>query len=146
MLDRLRALGGTLEAAWADWAEIRLAELQFAQLPLAQRITVILIGVAMAVLALRFVVRASAWRGRVALPAIVGFRGAHRLSIARHGALLLGLAEEGRKWLLRRRAAAGSDNGRRRGEGAATAAAAPLDLPPARRQIEGAPDRPEPSP
>src|SRR5262245_29884666 len=46
----------------------------------------------MAVLALRFVVRASAWRGRVALPAIVGFRGAHRLSIVRHGALLLGLA------------------------------------------------------
>jgi hypothetical protein len=92
VLDRLRALGGTLEAAWADWEQIRLADLQFAQLPLAQRVTVVIIGVAMAVLAIRFVVRASAWRGRVALPALVGFRGGHRLSIARHGALLLGLA------------------------------------------------------
>ena len=35
----MRALGGTLEAAWADWEQIRLAELQFAQLPLAQRVT-----------------------------------------------------------------------------------------------------------
>ena len=92
MLDRLRALGGTLEAAWADWGQIRLSELQFAQLPLAQRVTVAIIGLAIAVFALRFMVRASAHRGRVALPALVGFRGVNRLALARHGALLLGLA------------------------------------------------------
>jgi hypothetical protein len=92
VLDRLKALVGTLESVWADWGEIRLAELQFAQLPLAQRVAVALIGVAVAVLALRVVVRASARRGRVALPALVGFHARNRLAILRHGALLLALA------------------------------------------------------
>lgn len=92
MVERLRALGSLLQATWADWAELRLADLQFVQLPLAQRVAVGLIGLAVAVLALRFIVRASAHRGRVALPALVGFRRPNRASLARHGALLLGLA------------------------------------------------------
>ena len=92
MIERLRALGATLEAAWADGSQLRLAELQFPQLPLAQRFAVALLGVAVAALALRFVIRASAARGRIALPALVGFSAPNRLALARHGALLLGLA------------------------------------------------------
>jgi von Willebrand factor type A domain len=92
VVEQLRALTGTLQAAWADWAALRLSELQFVQLPFAQRVTVALIGVAVGVLALRFVWRAAAHRGRVALPALVGFSRPNRLALARHGALLLGLA------------------------------------------------------
>jgi hypothetical protein len=92
VLEQLRAIGGTVRAAWADWAQLRMAELHFAELPIAQRITVALVGLAIAVLAIRFMVRAAAYRGRVALPALVGFRGPNRLALMRHGALLLGLA------------------------------------------------------
>jgi hypothetical protein len=92
VLEQLRAIGGTIQAAWADWAQLRIAELHFAELPIAQRITVALVGLAIAVLAIRFMVRAAAYRGRVALPALVGFRRPNRLALVRHGALLLGLA------------------------------------------------------
>jgi hypothetical protein len=92
VVEQLRSLGGTLQAAWADWEQLRLAELQFAQLPMAQRVAVALIGLAVGVLALRFVMRASAHRGRVALPALVGFRKPSRAALVRHAALLLGLA------------------------------------------------------
>jgi von Willebrand factor type A domain len=92
VIDQLRSLGVTLQAAWSDWTMLRLAELHFAQLPLAQRVAVTLIGVTVAALALRFVFRAAAHRGRVALPALVGFTRPNRAALARHGALLLGLA------------------------------------------------------
>jgi Ca-activated chloride channel family protein len=92
VVEQLKAIVGTLEAAWADWSQIRISELVFAQQPLAQRVVVVLIGVALAMLALRLVVRASASRGRVALPALVGFRGVNRTSLVRHAALVLALA------------------------------------------------------
>jgi hypothetical protein len=92
VLEQLRAIGATIQAAWADWTQLRMAELHFAELPIAQRITVALVGLAIAVLAIRFMMRAAAYRGRVALPALVGFRQANRLALVRHGALLLGLA------------------------------------------------------
>jgi hypothetical protein len=92
VVEQLKAIVGTLEAAWADWSQIRISELVFAQQPLAQRVVVVLIGVALAMLALRLVVRTSASRGRVALPALVGFRGVNRTSLVRHAALVLALA------------------------------------------------------
>jgi hypothetical protein len=91
VLEQLRALGGTIQAAWTEWGELRIAELHFAQLPLAQRIVVVVIGVAIATFALRALVRASAYRGRVALPALVGLGTVNRAALARHGALALGL-------------------------------------------------------
>jgi hypothetical protein len=92
VLEPLRALAATMRAAWADWTGLRIAELHFAQLPMAQRVLIVLFGVAIATLALRIMVRASAHRGRVALPALVGLRKVNRLAVTRHGALLLGLA------------------------------------------------------
>jgi hypothetical protein len=88
----LRALLATLQAAWADWGSIRLAELSFAQGGTARQAVIALIGVAIAVLVLRALARATASRSRVALPALVAFGTAHRGALVRHGALLLALA------------------------------------------------------
>jgi Mg-chelatase subunit ChlD len=90
--EQLRALLTVVRGSWADWNSIRLADLQFAQASTARMAVVAMIGVAVAVLLLRMMVRASAYRGRVALPALVAFPSPSRGSFVRHGALLLGLA------------------------------------------------------
>jgi Mg-chelatase subunit ChlD len=90
--DRIRAVVSLVEATWADWQSIRLSELLFAQGATARLAVVTLIGVAMAALVLRALSRASASRGRVALPALVAFRAPNRASLVRHGALILALA------------------------------------------------------
>jgi von Willebrand factor type A domain len=90
--EQFRALVTVLRGAWADWNSVRLADLVFAQAATARMAVVAIIGVAVAVLVLRMMVRASAYRGRIALPALVAFRTPSRGSFVRHGALLLGLA------------------------------------------------------
>ena len=92
MTEQLRALVLVLRASWAEWVDLRLADLQFSQASTARMAVVALIGAAIAALVLRIVARASARRGRVALPALVGFRKPGRAAVVRHGALLLGLA------------------------------------------------------
>ena len=92
MTEQLRALLTVLRGSWADWNTVRLAELQFPQAATARMAVVAIVGVALAVLLLRMMVRASAYRGRVALPALVAFSTPGRGSFVRHGALLLGLA------------------------------------------------------
>ena len=92
MGETLRSLVVLVQAAWAEWGEIRLTELHFSQGSTARNVVVALVGIAIGVLILRMVTRAAAHRGRVALPALVTLRGPARLAIARHGALLLGLA------------------------------------------------------
>jgi len=90
--EQLQSLLTVLQGTWADWNSIRLSELQFAQASTARMTAVAIVGVAIAVLALRMMVRASAYRGRIAMPALVAFSRASRGSMIRHGALLLGLA------------------------------------------------------
>ena len=92
MTEQFRALLTVLRGSWADWNSVRLADLQFPQAATARMVVVAIIGVAVAVLLLRMMVRASAYRGRVALPALVAFSTPSRGSFVRHGALLLGLA------------------------------------------------------
>ncbi|MDH4063655.1 MAG: hypothetical protein OEW19_04590, partial [Acidobacteriota bacterium] len=92
MTEQLRGLMTVLRASWAEWVDLRLGDLQFAEASTARMTLVVLIGVAIAALALRVLARASAGRGRVALPALVGFRSPGRASMLRHGALLCGLA------------------------------------------------------
>ena len=81
-----------LQGSWADWDSLRLSELQFSQATTARLVVVAMIGVALAVFVLRMIVRASAHRGRMALPALMAFTSPGRGSIVRHGALLLALA------------------------------------------------------
>jgi Mg-chelatase subunit ChlD len=85
-------LATLLRAAWDDWNSIRLAELQFAEGPSARTAVIVLIGLAIAVLVLRALVRATPGRGRVALPALAPWAGGRPLAWMRHGALVLGLA------------------------------------------------------
>lgn len=92
MAERIRAVVSLVEATWADWQSIRLSELLYAQAATARMAVVILIGVGIGVFLLRALSRASASRGRVALPALVAFRSPNRASLVRHGALLVALA------------------------------------------------------
>jgi Mg-chelatase subunit ChlD len=90
--EALRGIWALLQATWAEWGQLRLSELHFARGATARNVVVALVGVAIGALMLRIVLRASAERGRVALPALVTFRTPGRLALARHGALLLALA------------------------------------------------------
>ncbi len=92
MIDTLRGLFVLVQATWAEWGQLRLSELHFSQGATARNAVVALVGIALGVLVIRMVMRASAHRGRVALPALVGLRTPARLAAIRHGALLLGLA------------------------------------------------------
>lgn len=92
MGETLRNLVTLVQATWAEWGEIRLSELHFSQGSTARNVVVALVGVTIGALMLRMVTRAAAHRGRIALPALVTFGAPARLAIARHGALLLGLA------------------------------------------------------
>jgi hypothetical protein len=80
-----------LQGSWADWKQVRLSELQFPQASTARMAVVALIGVAIAALVLRIMVRASPYRGRVALPALVALPSPGRASLIRHSALVMGL-------------------------------------------------------
>ena len=92
MTEQFRALLAVLRGSWADWNSVRLADLQFAQAGTARMAVAAIIGVTVAVLVLRTMARASAYRGRVALPALAAVATAGRGSMVRHAALLLGLA------------------------------------------------------
>ncbi|MEZ5285965.1 MAG: VWA domain-containing protein [Vicinamibacterales bacterium] len=92
MPEQIRALVTALQAGWAEWGELRLADLQFSQAATARMALVALIGLAMAAFVLRLVARASASRGRVGLPALVGVGASSRNAWLRHGALVLALA------------------------------------------------------
>ena len=73
MTEQFRALLAVLRGSWADWNSVRLADLQFAQAGTARMAVAAIIGVTVAVLVLRTMARASAYRGRVALPALASF-------------------------------------------------------------------------
>jgi hypothetical protein len=81
-----------LRAAWDDWATLRLAELQFANAATARLVAIAILGLAIGLLALRGLARATPGRGRLALPALAPWPGARRGAAVRHGALVLALA------------------------------------------------------
>ncbi len=92
MPESLTALADLLRATWSEWQQIRLADLIFSQASTARLALIALIGLAAAALIIRVMMRASAHRGRVALPALIASPSAGRMAWARHGALLLALA------------------------------------------------------
>jgi hypothetical protein len=81
-----------LREAIVEWRNIRTADLLFTHRSDALLATVILIGLAGAVLVWRAMTRQKAGRTQVALPAILDWSDSSWTSIVRHGALLLFLA------------------------------------------------------
>jgi hypothetical protein len=81
-----------LREAILEWRNIRTADLLFTHRSDALLATVILIGLAGAVLVWRAMTRQKAGRTQVALPAVLDWSGSSWTSIVRHGALLLFLA------------------------------------------------------
>ena len=81
-----------IRAAIAEWRNVRTADLLFTHRSDAVMATVILIGLAGAVLVWRAMRGKKAGRTQVALPAVLDWSGSSWTSIVRHGALLLFLA------------------------------------------------------
>ena len=81
-----------IREAILEWRNIRTADLLFTHRSDALLATVILIGLAGAVLVWRAMTRQKAGRTQVALPAVLDWSGGSWTSIVRHGALLLFLA------------------------------------------------------
>ena len=88
----LRDTWESIAALWAEWGDLYLDRLIFSQQGVAQQLLIALIGLAAVFVVIRsFGGRALANR-RMALPAIVSKPGWSRLSLSRHGALMLALA------------------------------------------------------
>jgi hypothetical protein len=86
-----RGVVSILSSTWADWERLRLDELQYGQGPFARQALLAMIGLAGAVLLLRWLTRRPE-RENVALPAVIGAARGIWLSSLRHGALVLALA------------------------------------------------------
>ena len=87
-----RDLGVLLEATWAEWADLRLERLLFAQSSTARQAVVVLIGVSIIFIVIRSFGARNPGQHRMALPAIITRAGWSRASLSRHGALVLALA------------------------------------------------------
>jgi hypothetical protein len=84
-LDQLRALSE--EAAALD-----LGQLHFVGVDVARLATTIFFGLVAALLLLRLILRRNRGHGGLALPSLVEWAGVRRISLVRHGALILALA------------------------------------------------------
>lgn len=80
-----------LQAAWAEWGDLHVERLVFAEGGTARLAVALLAGLAALVLVARSIWRRDSARGRLALPALVA-TGWSRASLARHGALAVALA------------------------------------------------------
>ncbi|MGH9385069.1 MAG: hypothetical protein ACRD2N_12360, partial [Vicinamibacterales bacterium] len=88
----LKDLSALIASAWAELGELRLERLIFSQAPTARLIVIGLIGLAAILVLARSVSPHRPGRRRMALPALVTPAAWSRMSLARHGALLLALA------------------------------------------------------
>lgn len=87
-----RDISQLLQATWAEWGELRLERLIFAEGTIARQVLLALIGVAAIFVVIRSFGGRNPGHRRMALPAIVTSPGWSRASLSRHGALLLALA------------------------------------------------------
>jgi hypothetical protein len=89
------ALNASLERVREILAEgfaLRLSDLNFVHEADARLGATILIGLVLATILLRLLLRRGPGSGRLGLPALLDWARPHRLTIVRHGALILGLA------------------------------------------------------
>ena len=91
-LTAFRDLGELIAATWAEWGDLRLERLLFAEGSTARQLVIVLLGLAAIFILIRSVVGRQPGNRRMALPAIVKSSGLSRASLSRHGALLLALA------------------------------------------------------
>ncbi|MDO8679668.1 MAG: vWA domain-containing protein [Acidobacteriota bacterium] len=91
-MEMFRDLRVLLEATWAEWGDLRLERLLFAQSSTARQAVILLIGVSIIFIVIRSFGARNPGQHRMALPAIVTRAGWSRASLSRHGALLLALA------------------------------------------------------
>src|SRR5688500_8157206 len=88
----VRDLWGLLQATWAEWGDLYLDRLIYSQQSAAQQLLIALIGLAAIFVVIRSFGSRNPGHHRMALPAIVSRQGWSRLSLSRHGALILALA------------------------------------------------------
>lgn len=85
----LGAFRAWFDGALAEWQSLRFADLHYGHRDTTVLVLVALIGLAAAALLTRSAFKARQAQRRVALPAILDWRGGRSLSVGRHGALLL---------------------------------------------------------
>lgn len=88
----LRDLADRVSALLAEAWELDLRNLYFARDDTAQFAVVLLLGLVAGVLLLRILLRGAGGRGRLALPSLVDWARPRRLTLLRHGALVVALA------------------------------------------------------
>ena len=88
----LSQLGEQLTTLLLDARGLRLQNLIFAQESTARLAGIVLAGLALLVLIVRSLTRRASGRGRLALPSLIEWLRPRRISIIRHGALLMALA------------------------------------------------------
>lgn len=81
-----------ISATWAEWGEVRLDRLLFAESAVANQALVAIIGLSVIFVVFRSLGGRQPGHRRMALPAIVAGSGWSRASLSRHGALILALA------------------------------------------------------
>lgn len=86
-----RGLEHLLEV-WAEGAALRLTDLHFAQAGTARLAATVLIGLVVATMLLRLLLRRGAGAGRLGLPALLEWARPRRVALLRHGALVCALA------------------------------------------------------
>ena len=87
-----RDLWQLIEATWAEWGDVRLERLMFAESAAVTQALIALIGLSLVFVVFRSLGGRQPGHRRMALPAIVSGSGWSRASLSRHGALILALA------------------------------------------------------
>lgn len=88
----LTALAARLQADLVEWRKLDLADLIFANLSAPVTMAIVVIGLAVATLLVRAVLRRAPGRNQIALPAVLAWSRPSRVSLVRHAPLLLFLS------------------------------------------------------
>lgn len=88
----LTALAARLQADLVEWRKLDLADLIFANLSAPVTMAIVVIGLAVATLLVRAVLRRTPGRNQIALPAVLAWSRPSRVSLVRHAPLLLFLS------------------------------------------------------
>src|SRR6478735_7086976 len=88
----VRDLIALINSTWVEWGDLRLERLLYSQQTTARQVLIALIGLSAIFMIIRSFGNRNPGNHRMALPALVKTSGLSRLSLSRHGALLLALA------------------------------------------------------
>ena len=94
----LTEIAGLVQSLWIEWRGVTVADLRFLQAGTARLVLIALIGLAVAMLALRSTIRRRSTEQRVGLPALLASLQPTSLAFVRHAPLVLLVA--GLPWLV----------------------------------------------